>query len=146
MMGTGGGGELGLRDDQEKEGRELLDSLRSPNLELSAENAEQGIGDSEDDTDGGGMGTITPGDAMESLGTGPGGWGASMGAGTRPLTAEAGAGRRAAIYEDQVYEDSDSQQYASTMHATVSRQPSRGTLLDGDREPQPAQVERKLRI
>jgi hypothetical protein len=137
-LGTvGGGGELGLRDDQEREGRELLHSLRSPNLELTGENAEDGVAhDSEEETDEGGMGTITPGDPMESLGTGPGGWGASVGTGARPPTADqGGAGRRAAIYEDQVYEDSDSQQYANTMQATVSRQPSRSGV-EREREPQ----------
>jgi hypothetical protein len=147
-LGTvGGGGELGLRDDHEREGRELLYSLRSPNLELTPDNAEEGVArDSEEETDEGGMGTVTPGDAMETLGTGPGGWGASVGTGARPPTADqGGTGRRAAIYEDQVYEDSDSQHYANTTQPTASRQSSRGGM-EGEREPQPAQVERKLRI
>lgn len=149
-IGAGGGGELGLQDDQEREGKELLDSLRSPNLDLTAataENIEQRAGgESEDDEIGEGeMGTITQGDAMEPLGTGPGGWGPAVGI-SRPAPEQDGvAGRRAAIYEDQVYEDPDGQLYASAMHATVSRRPSR-IGADGEREAQPAQAERKLRI
>ena len=156
MLGGGGGSELGLRDDnneREREGRELLDSLRSPNLEL--ENAEVGAGVGlDDENDEPGVGTVMPGDPMESLGTGPGGWGASMGGGTARPTGVVGAveqgggSRRAAIYDDEVYEDGDAPQYANAMHTTPApgppRRPSRSG--DGDRDGPSVQPERKLRI
>ncbi|KIM27657.1 hypothetical protein M408DRAFT_24317 [Serendipita vermifera MAFF 305830] len=157
-LGTGGGtggSELGLRDDntdRERERRELIESLRSPNLELSTENGEHGP-DLEDGDEGTMGGTVMPGDPMESLGTGPGGWGASMSGGTggtaRPAGVASamdhgGANRRAAVYDDEVYDDGNVAQYASAIPAAQPRRPSRSG--DGDRETQAGPPERKLRI
>lgn len=92
LYDSGGRGEGFGTIDGEKEGRELLESLRSPNPDLTGEGegleAERKEGSDGEE----GMGTAIPREGIESLGTGPGGWGAKGGEGVN--------GKRTAVYED----------------------------------------------
>jgi hypothetical protein len=97
-------GALGVidGDDREREGRELLNSLKSPNPDFGdAETNDPPILGEADDSDGdedGGGGTVMPHDGMEPLGTGPGGWGPGGDGDTgNDVVAN---GRRVAVYED----------------------------------------------
>ncbi|KAG8831651.1 hypothetical protein FRC17_002795 [Serendipita sp. 399] len=170
-IGGGGGrthveGFLGM-SEREREGRELLESLRSPNLDV--DERPEGIGMEAGAQGGeGGESASGGGGIMESLGTGPGGWGAAASNTTQDLVTpvvsqppvkDMNPGRRAAIYEDVGSlrdEDSDTFDERSVLSVPAPpaiaetqplnlRRPSRAET-DGDADTERREPERRPRI
>ncbi|KAG8823660.1 hypothetical protein FRC19_003370 [Serendipita sp. 401] len=173
MTTIGGGGgrthvegllSIGM-SQREREGRELLESLRSPNLDVDERPEEIGMGESGNGAEGGGEGAGNS-VMMESLGTGPGGWGAGPPNTTQDLVAsgqppppakDMNPSRRAAIYEDVgrlIDEDSDTYDERSVISGVPMivetqplnlRRPSR-IETDGDADTERREPERRPRI